>query len=80
MNLTLDKKICIFIWKELLVMIYLESVDSYYDYQTGLVYTSISKTCRDTCDGTILNQMREEWWDRLTPQDISRIHINGGLY
>lgn len=61
-------------------MIYLESVDSYYDYQTGLVYICVSETCRDTHDGTILNKMREEWWDRLTTHDISRIYTNGGLY
>ncbi len=61
-------------------MIYLESVDSYYDIQTGLVYICVSETCRDTYDGITLKEMKEQWWEGLTSSDLSRIHSNGGLY
>jgi hypothetical protein len=61
-------------------MIYLDSVDSYYDHNTGLVYICKVKPCRDTQEGIILKQMGQEWWDSLTPHDLSRIHLNGGLY
>jgi hypothetical protein len=66
--------------KQVLTMIYLSSVDSYYDQQTGLVYVCKSKSCRDTNEGLILKDMKEQWWDSLTPSDLSRIHLDGGLY
>ena len=80
LNLILDKKLCIFIMKQVLTMIYLSSVDSYYDQQTGLVYVCKSKSCRDTNEGIILKEMKEQWWESLTSSDLSRIHSNGGLY
>lgn len=61
-------------------MIYLRSVDSYYDQQTNMVYTCISETCRDTNEGITLKDMKEQWWESLASSDLSRIHSNGGLY
>jgi hypothetical protein len=61
-------------------MKYLKSVNSYIDESTGLVYTCVSDECRDTDEGHHLNEMKEEWWDRLDSHDMSRIDINGGLF
>ena len=54
-------------------MIYLRSVDSYYDQQTNMVYTCISETCRDTNEGITLKDMKEHKPNRRQRRAMDRI-------
>ena len=63
-----------------MVMKYLKSVDSYLDEKTGVVYVCKSKNCRDTDEGHLIKEMKDEWWERLDSKDLSRIDLNGGLF
>ena len=63
-----------------MIMKYLKSVDSYWDESSGLVYRCKSKQCRDTDEGLPIKEMKEDWWNRLSQWDISRIDSNGSLY
>lgn len=61
-------------------MKYLKSVNSYWDEKSGMIYMCQSNECRDTDNGHPIGDMDDEWWDRLSPADMSRIDVGGGLY
>jgi len=60
-------------------MRYLESVDCYID-NNNRVYETDVYGVPNLNESKSLKDMPDEWWDRMSPLDLARIDVNGGLY